>query len=274
MISITIIVDDRAGPSLMAEHGLALWVEAAGKRILFDTGQGGALLANAQKLGVDLSSADAIVLSHGHYDHTGGLAAVLPMAVRAKVYLHPSAYGPKYSVRQGADRFIGMPQGSISALSEAEPGRVIRLFAPQEIAPDIGLTGTIPRSNDFEEVGGSFYLDPNAEKPDNLEDDLALWTETPTGLVIITGCAHSGVMNTVRYILKLNRHKRISSLIGGFHLAGAEDGRLEKIADGLKGLSLSLVAAGHCTGERETEYLSKSLGGIVRRFHSGMRIEI
>jgi len=100
-IRITVLVDDRGADGLCAEHGLSLWIEADGRRILFDTGQGRALFRNAPRLGAQLKDADGIVLSHGHYDHTGGVAEVLKIAAAARLVLHPGAVIPRNAVREG-----------------------------------------------------------------------------------------------------------------------------------------------------------------------------
>lgn len=263
MVRITILVDDRAGPGLAPEHGLALWVEAAGKRVLFDTGQGGAFLENAGKLGIDLATADVVVLSHGHYDHTGGLAAALSLARLAKVYLHPSALGAKYSFHRGAARMIGMPEGSRAALSNLPEER--RFYARQasEIVRGLGLTGQIPRTSGFEDVAGPFYLDGAGTVPDGLEDDLAMWIDTPKGLVVMTGCAHAGLVNTLGHVRRISGRDRIRAVIGGFHLGGASGLRLARTAEALRALEPDRIVPGHCTGEAATGYLAGLLGEIV-----------
>lgn len=274
MISITIIVDDRAGPGLLAEHGLALWIEAAGKRILFDTGQGVVLLNNAHKLGIDLSCTDTIVLSHGHYDHTGGLAAVLALAPGAKVYCHASAVEERYSIGEGVARPVGMPGVSRAALRHLPQKQQCFVEKPLAIAPGIGVTGYIPRRNIFEDVGGSFFLDASGESPDEIKDDLALWIETPSGLLVVTGCAHAGLINTIEYIARLNQGLKISVIIGGFHLSKASRDRLERTVAGLKLFFPEQVAAGHCSGEKIVEKLRQGLGAGVNLFCSGVRMEI
>lgn len=274
MTKITILVDDRAGPGLLPEHGLALWIEAGNKSILFDAGQGGALLKNARSLGIDLSLTEAIVLSHGHYDHTGGLAEVLSMARRAKVYLHPAAMVAKYGIRRQSASYIGMPEHSKAALRHVPEQLVCWVREPLEIEPGIWLTGPIPRANGFEDVGGQFYLDPDAAGPDAMEDDLALWIDDAQGLAVATGCAHAGLVNTLDHILKVSGRKRIKAVLGGFHLGGASDGRLELTAAALKDLHPDLLMPCHCTGEAATEHLHITLGGTVEDGVSGKMIVV
>lgn len=266
---ITILVDDRSGLGLNSEHGLALWIEVAGQRILFDTGQGGVLLGNAKKTNIDLSTADAIVLSHGHYDHTVGVAAVLTLALRATVFCHFAALRPRYSMRGKEARTVGMPEASKEALEALAEDRRHLVGAPMTIAPGIGLTGVIPRDNDFEDTGGPFYLDICGAVPDNLEDDLAMWIETTEGLVVVTGCAHAGLVNALDCVRQVSGRKRVRAVIGGFHLAGASEKRLELTAEALKALSPDLIVPCHCTGEKAGAFFAEALGTQVKLVKAG-----
>ena len=142
---IIILVDNKANEGLLAEHGLSVWVEAAGRRLLFDTGQGPALSSNAGRLDVALHSADTLVLSHGHYDHTGGVPLVIESAPAVHVYCHPGAKSPRYSIRDGSAKPINMPGAARVALESLSPGRLHWTTRPIELAPGIGLTGPVPR---------------------------------------------------------------------------------------------------------------------------------
>ena len=110
---LTIIVDNKAAEGLLCEHGFAVWIEVAGRRLLFDTGQGAAIAGNADMLGIDLRTADALVLSHGHYDHTGGVPLLIARAPTAEIYAHPAATGPRYSLRDGVAKQIAMPAAAL-----------------------------------------------------------------------------------------------------------------------------------------------------------------
>jgi 7,8-dihydropterin-6-yl-methyl-4-(beta-D-ribofuranosyl)aminobenzene 5'-phosphate synthase len=259
-LSITIIVDNAStGNMLLAEHGLSLWIEADERRILFDTGQSNALLRNAQTLGIDLSKADSIVLSHGHYDHTGGLSAVLDMNTNGIVYCHPAVAVPRYSLRPDLTcQSIGM---SSDALFKS--GRVRWVSRKEQLDESIHLTGPIPRSTRFEDTGGNFFLDPEGKCADPIEDDLSMFVATNQGLVVATGCCHSGIINTVRYIQKLRPGTKIRAIIGGLHLLHASAERLEQTIVELKKLSLERIVACHCTGESAIQALKSSLKDIV-----------
>jgi hypothetical protein len=146
---LTILVDNQASGSLEAEHGLSLWIEAAGRRILFDTGQGKVLAGNAAQLGVELECTDTLVISHGHYDHTGGLALVAQRSPQVELYGHPSLLVPRYSIRGGVVRDIAVPVSARLAL-ECLPSRNVHWTSEaRTIAPGVGVTGAIPRVTDY-----------------------------------------------------------------------------------------------------------------------------
>jgi 7,8-dihydropterin-6-yl-methyl-4-(beta-D-ribofuranosyl)aminobenzene 5'-phosphate synthase len=163
---ITVVVDNLVRrSSLLGEHGWAAWVDADGQRVLFDTGQGRVLRHNLEALEIAVRQADAVVLSHGHYDHSEGLAGLLGELSDARVYLHPAALAPKYT--RGASpphRFIGMSE-RVAAGIRARSTTVTWTSEPTEIGKGVFVTGQIPRRTPFEDVGGPFYLDlaSNAE---------------------------------------------------------------------------------------------------------------
>ncbi|MBN1392823.1 MAG: MBL fold metallo-hydrolase [Sedimentisphaerales bacterium] len=255
-IRITILVDDTASrPPLLTEHGLSLWIEYKDKRILFDTGQSNLLLKNAEKLGVDLSMTDAIVISHGHYDHTGGLPAVLKLATNAAIYFHPAAVKPKYSCKEFKARPIGMPEAAKQAIKNR---KVIWTEKPLQLCNGVTLTGQIPRKNDFEDVGGAFFVDENCHIPDNLLDDQALFIESPNGLIVVLGCAHSGAVNTLNYVTKLTGQDHIYAVIGGMHLLNANKNRMERTIEAFKKYGIEKIVPLHCTGSKAIEYLRES----------------
>ena len=148
--TLTILVDNQAAPPLAAEHGFALWIDAAGRRILFDAGQGGALPGNAEQLGIDLSAADTLVLSHGHYDHGGGIPAVLARHPAIAVVAHSGCLRSRYVVSKQETRAVGLPEAAAAALRRHS--QVHWADTPVALAPAIGVTGAIRRGNDFEEI--------------------------------------------------------------------------------------------------------------------------
>ena len=266
---ITILVDNQAAPELTAEHGLALWIEAEGRPMLFDTGQGPALPANARALGVDLRTTSQVVLSHGHYDHTGGLAHVLQEAPNVHVYCHPAVVQPRYSKRTEGPKGIHMPGQARGALDRVPEKQLHWVSEATFIAKAVGLTGPIPRQTPYEDTGGPFFLDPGVRHPDPIEDDMALWIATEGGLVICVGCCHAGIINTIDHIRNVSGMARIRALIGGLHLVNAGPQRLAKTVEALTALPIDKVVACHCTGETAFEALSTALGDRFVRGKAG-----
>ena len=253
-----ILVDNRAEGGLEKEHGLSMWIEVDGRKILFDTGTGKILESNARKLGIDVHSADHLVLSHGHYDHTGGVSHFLQHTRQSHVYSHPGAVMPRYAIRNGSATPIHMPHDSIAAMNKLSERRLHWLQEPLDLSEHVGLTGPIPRKMSFEDTGGPFYLDPEGKRPDPIDDDMALWIRTKKGLVVVTGCCHAGLVNTLDTIFHLNNGIKICALVGGFHLMGAAPLRLQLTMQALKLFDIDLLVPCHCTGQGAVELLKKT----------------
>jgi 7,8-dihydropterin-6-yl-methyl-4-(beta-D-ribofuranosyl)aminobenzene 5'-phosphate synthase len=271
---LTVICDNHAKNELLSEHGLSFYILADGLTILFDTGSGETLLPNAMKLGIDLAKCSHLVLSHGHYDHSGGVAQVLAKNTYCSVIAHPFILSDRYS--RHADRpvkRIGMPVNERAVLQQLDPVRLHCSPVASCISDYIGITGFIPRTHVFEDTGGPFYLDETGQFADLIPDDQALWINTPQGLVIILGCCHSGVSNTVEYIRQLNDGASVAGIIGGLHLLHASAERLEQTIIYLKKLKPQFIYAGYCTGDDVIVKLRQNLRDTaVGQFFAGMQI--
>jgi 7,8-dihydropterin-6-yl-methyl-4-(beta-D-ribofuranosyl)aminobenzene 5'-phosphate synthase len=267
---ITMLVDNQAGDGLASEHGLSLLIEADDRRILLDTGQGGALESNVPALGVDLSRVDVLVLSHGHFDHTGGVPQVLREAPDIEVYCHPGVLQTRYSIRDGQAKPIGIPRPSLEALERLPAERLHPVRGSLMLSPKIWVTAPIPRATAYEDTGGPFFLDPHGEQPDTIEDDLALWIETGQGLVVCLGCAHAGVVNTLDHIRAVTKGARVRALVGGFHLGSADRERMDETVSALRDLGPDLVVPCHCTGADAVAAIRDALGERVGRAAAGM----
>lgn len=270
-VQITVLVDNAAWrPDLQAEHGLSLWIEYGGKRILWDTGQGWVLFANARSLGVDLAQVDIIALSHGHYDHTGGLPSVLPFAPDAEVWMHPLAAVARFS-RKETVHPVGMPPQAVESL-QSRPVHWIKTWT--SVHEGVFLTGAIPRNSPYEDTGGAFFLDADCRIPDTLPDDQALVAQCSKGLIVILGCAHSGVVNTLDYVHQKMSGQPVYAVIGGMHLSKASQVRLDYTVQALKKYDVQIVLPMHCTGEEAMCYLRTALPDRVIQLSDGPSIKL
>jgi len=270
-VQITVLVDNVAWrPDVQAQHGLSLGIEYGGKRILWDTGQSDVLSANAQSLGVDLAQTDSIALSHGHYDHSGGLPFVLSVARKANIWSHPSATLSRFS-RKETLHPVGMPSLSVELL-QSRPVHWIKTWT--SIHEGVFLTGAIPRKTPYEDTGGAFFLDADCRIPDTLPDDQALVAQCSKGLVVILGCAHSGVVNTLDYVHQKMSGQPVYAVIGGMHLSKASQVRLDYTVQTLKQYDVQIVLPLHCTGEEAMCYLRTALPGRVIQLSDGPSIKL
>ncbi|MDD5679490.1 MAG: MBL fold metallo-hydrolase [Kiritimatiellae bacterium] len=260
--SIMVLVEDSVSrPTLMAEHGLAFWVDMGAQCILFDTGQSHLIMGNAQILGIELDAVDIVILSHGHYDHCGGLADVLINAgSKVTVCAHPGAFQPKYRRTESAVKDIGVPQSCLEAIRHRSEN--IRTFTtPTEIAPGLFLTGEIPRVHPEEQGGTGFTLDAEGCQPDPFLDDQALFMKTPGGTVVVIGCAHAGVINTLDFIRHLTGGQPLHTVLGGMHLHSASDERIAWTLASLRRFSIERLYPMHCTGAKAVAALWTAFPG-------------
>lgn len=275
-VKITVLVDYAAKEGLETEHGFAAWVEVGNKHILFDTGQLGAMQNNAAKLGINLNTAETLVLSHGHFDHTGTLPQVLAENRNIHVYFAHGLHVDRYSCKPGTPvRAIGIPETSRQALTALPAGQMHELKGPQYLMPGIGLTGPVPRKSDFEDVGGPFFLDPDSHQDDLIEDDQSMWFETDDGLVILLGCCHAGLMNTIEHIRQFSGIQKVAGVIGGMHLVNADQHRLDRTFQVMHAWQPKFLVPCHCTGAPQAEQMQGALGkDIVSIGYAGMEIDI
>ena len=249
---------------LYAEHGFSLFLSRPESRILFDAGPAGlATLNNAPRLGVDLRQADLMVLSHGHMDHTGGLAGVLrAIGKRIPVYAHPDVFSDRYAKIGERIIYSGLPfkrealEGMGAAFDLSTEFR--------QIAPGVYLSGEIARRRSFETGDVDLLVKEKDEyRKDPLRDDQSMALETGEGLALILGCCHAGLINTIDHFQSNLPGKPIHTVIGGTHLDFAPAEQLRETIAVLKALGVKRMGLSHCTGLRAGARLAQELGEAV-----------
>ena len=273
-VRITTLSENTAQLDFLGEWGLSILVETESCKVLLDTGQSISAVHNADLMGIDLSTVDKIVLSHAHGDHTGGLRQLLRRVGKpVEVIAHPDIWIPRY-VRFGeADRFVGIPFLREDLESFGASFTLTR--KPFKINDDIMTTGEIEMTTDYETIDDRLYAKKGSRViPDPLADDLALIVRTAEGLAVITGCAHRGIMNTVRHVQKFTAEEHIHTIIGGTHLHLSSQERIDKTARELKGLGLQRLGVSHCTGFNACATLARELGEVFFLNNAGTQITL
>ena len=244
--------------------------------MLFDTGQTPeVLLHNADCLGIDLASADAVVLSHGHYDHTGGLKEVLQRAGSIPLFLHPGALVRRYSRKKdGGVREIGAPPPLAESFLREHTSSLSWTAEATPIADGLWVTGQVPRATEYEDTGGDFYLDDTCQDPDPIEDDQAVFFDTPDGTVVLLGCGHAGVVNTLHHIRDLTESRPIHAVLGGTHLVAASKDRMDRTVEALRALDLDLIVPAHCTGARAQARIAIRISGLLGTLPRGRPLRV
>lgn len=252
---ITILVDNDVQPDrgLFAEHGFAALIERDDARILFDTGKGNALIPNAETLGVNLTGLTHLVLSHGHYDHTGGVEQIVARNPSIRVIAHPRVFGAHFALNEDEDRphDIGIPAQRASYESHGARFELTSAFT--EIVPGVWFTGYVPRRVGNMSDGRLLTRSESGFITDALEDDASLILATPSGPVLMLGCAHAGVRNILELIREKPATPRLHAVIGGTHLGFCGADETAVVLDALEDFDVQVIAACHCTGKTAQE---------------------
>jgi 7,8-dihydropterin-6-yl-methyl-4-(beta-D-ribofuranosyl)aminobenzene 5'-phosphate synthase len=261
-LTITTLVENSAMSFLLGQWGLSFFLEITDaknrqRNIILDTGKDKrALLQNIKLLKKDLKDLDCIVLSHGHLDHTATTTEIVKASGGTKVYAHPHTFLSRHVVsKDGKKRRIGVPEGEGIAEIEKAGGKVILTSKPTEILPGLWITGQIPRTTKFENVmdlpkGERLVICINGQEADDqILDDQTLYTHIKdVGVYAITGCAHSGLINTLQHVQKMSGSKQVTGIIGGTHLVGRSDKYIQRTITELNHIGMNLISPCHCTG--------------------------
>ncbi|HHU35738.1 MAG TPA: MBL fold metallo-hydrolase [Treponema sp.] len=276
-VEITILADNIAEPPLTGEHGFSavLAIRKADDsvlHVLFDTGRG-VLFHNAPLVGVDLSKLDALVLSHGHYDHTDALPEFVKHYPHVRIHASTGIFRDHYSKSTGESRFIGFSAESRVAILAPDSCYVPFTGKTAFGGGLVSIADNIPRSHPLELTSPLLFDDKACTIPDTVPDELVLWIDTVDGLVIVTGCCHAGFINTVEFVRSQTKNRPIALVCGGLHLAKVSTQRIEATARYIVDTKIARVAAFHCTGVEETRQLVKLTGGIVEAGQCGTRLQ-
>ena len=267
-VQVSLLVENTArGAGILGEHGLCWCLQSEGAQVLMDLGQGLVLERNAARMSVDLAATDAVVFSHGHYDHVGGWNVAADALAQAKVFLHPDALQAKFQKRDDG-RMVPAGVASFAASVQAEAVELVRSREPCEVASGIWMTGEVPRSNTIEDTGGDFYSGAQAADVDQVLDDQSLFFKTSQGIVVVLGCAHAGVVNTLHYVSQLTG-ERIHAVLGGMHLLHASAERMAFTVAALREVAPDWLGPNHCTGDAAVAQLWQAFPSQLLEMHAG-----
>jgi 7,8-dihydropterin-6-yl-methyl-4-(beta-D-ribofuranosyl)aminobenzene 5'-phosphate synthase len=265
MAKITVVCENSAGPvpGILGEHGFSVLIEREGTTLLFDTGQGKSILNNLECLQKNPGRVGSIALSHGHYDHTGGLKQVLQQCGKVDVFCHPGVFSERFAAIKTGGRTTYRSAGIPFQRAELEGlgARFVFNTAWSEIGPGVYLCGEVPRATDFEKDDQRLKVRAHdGYKQDTIVDDQCLVLESAQGLVVILGCAHSGLINTLNYITAQLSGKSIHIIIGGTHMGFLDEAQVEETIKHLHHISFEKIGVSHCTGLAPAMRLMQAFG--------------
>ena len=264
----TVLIDNLAEAPLVVEWGLSILIDADDNRLLLDTGASGLFAQNAERLGIDLGSVDAGVLSHAHYDHADGMDAFFALNRNAPFLVREGACENCFGVKEGALRYIGIKTGILSE----HAARIRYAVGVHQITDGIWLVphrradySAIALRNDLYTIAGG------ERRPDDFAHEQSLVIETRRGLVVFNSCSHTGMSNILADIRQMLGRGDVWAYVGGLHLYNLTDDELDALCRELERTSIAHIFTGHCTGDHAFRFLEARLGGRIAQFCSGFR---
>ena len=274
MLKITTLIENELSrdENLNAEHGISLYIEVDDKKILFDTGQSGNFIKNAERLNIDLKDLDYVIISHSHYDHSGGFKNLVEeYDTNFKLFIGEDFFKEKHSLSGDIYRYVGSPF-KIDYLKEKDIETEYIKDIKQLTENSLIITDFI-RNPEYENTNEAMFIKEGKDFVlDDFADEIALVIDTDKGLVVTVGCSHPGIVNMLDTIIK-STGKDIYALIGGTHLMKEDDEKINKIIDYLKEKEIKQIGACHCTGKQgetmlsqqmEEEFFSNNTGDILK----------
>jgi len=271
---ITLVENESLNDNFQSEHGLSLYIETENHKIIFDTGKTDLFIKNAQKLNIDLKEVDIVVISHGHYDHIGGLLYFFNINKKAKVYLKKEIFDYQYlSLKNEYRKKIGYPE-SLRTFFD----RFIFMQTSVYVIDNLYFISTIDKNYPLPKANKILFTEKtNIIKNDTFSHELIFAIRTNNQLVVFSGCAHRGILNTITTVKRILPLLSINSVIGGFHLVDDGDNikteteaEIIKIGNLLNQFKPTInYYTGHCTGKVAFKILSKILGDNLQKISSG-----
>jgi 7,8-dihydropterin-6-yl-methyl-4-(beta-D-ribofuranosyl)aminobenzene 5'-phosphate synthase len=275
---ITILCENTVGRRIgLGEHGFSAFIETDQGNYLFDTGSGPSVVGNSLELNKDLRTIRKIFLSHGHYDHTGGLPEVLKLRGKVDVHAHPHAFLDRIHVikenEKETNRFVGLPYKK--TFLESLGAHFILNTDFMEVEKGFFLTGEVPRKTSFEKPDPTLFTEIDGiTHLDIFPDDQSLILDTEKGLILILGCAHSGLINIIHHVIHKTGREKFYAILGGTHLDFLTPKQLEETIEALKKMDIERMGAAHCTGMRAAFRLHQEFGERFFYDHVGSGLEI
>ncbi len=257
-MKVTIVVDNYVSKrDFLSEHGFSMLLEEGGHKYLFDSGQGMVLLHNLNLIGVKINDIEKIILSHGHDDHTGGLKFFMENHIYPEIIAHSDVIYPKFKIQGEVKKDIGL---------KFVLDRFDLKFSkePIKLSEKIIFSGEVPKPNKWELEETAYFREEKGEMvKDSFSDDASLFVKLNEGLLVLTGCAHSGIINIIQYGMSITGETKLFGIIGGMHLKNASAKRVKRTVQYLSNYNPQLITVSHCTGLIAGAALRNALGDKV-----------